>query len=58
MVTRRGTNDFRGTARFLSAKGDGLGFLGQSQSDFDCADLGPNQACEDFEPGFINAIDE
>ena len=58
MVTRRGTNDFRGTARFLSAKGDGLGFLGQSQSDFDCAELGPNQTCDSFMPGFINRVDE
>ena len=58
MVTRRGTNEFRGTARFLSAKGDGLGFLGQSHSAFDCADLGPNQTCEDFVPSSINSIDE
>ncbi len=58
MVTKRGTNEFRGTARFLSAKGDGLGFLGQSQSDFDCADLGPNQDCDTFETNSINSIAE
>ena len=58
MVTRRGTNQFRGTARFLSAKGNGLGFLGQSRSAFDCAELAPNQTCEGFEPSSINQVDE
>ena len=58
MVTKRGTNEFRGTARFLSAKGDGLGFLGQSTSDFNCGDLGPNQDCDTFETNSINSISE
>ena len=40
MVTRRGTNEFRGTARFLSAKKDGLGFFSQSHADVDCGDAG------------------
>ena len=58
MVTKRGTNEFRGTARFLSAKGDGLGFLGQSHSDLDCGDLGPNQSCDSFETNSINSVNE
>ena len=58
MVTRRGTNEFRGTARFLSAKGDGLGFLGQSQSDFNCSQLGPNQDCDTFTTNSINSVSE
>ncbi len=58
MVTRRGTNEFRGTARFLSAKGDGLGFLGQSQSSLSCSQLGPNQDCDTFETNSINSVSE
>ncbi len=58
MVTRRGTNEFRGTARFLSAKGDGLGFLGQSQSSLSCNQLGPNQDCDTFETNSINSVSE
>ncbi len=58
MVTRRGTNEFRGTARFLSAKGDGLGFLSQSHSDFNCNDLGANQDCDTFGLKSINSITE
>jgi hypothetical protein len=46
MVTRRGTNEFRGTARFIDAKKDGLGFLSQSHSEFDCNDAGEGQDCE------------
>jgi hypothetical protein len=58
MVTRRGTNEFRGTARFLSAKEDGLGFLGGSTSDLDCADLAEGQDCNEFTPNSISSISE
>ena len=60
MVTRRGTNEFRGTARFLSAKGNGLGFLGQSGSDFNCADAGETQDCDSIAKSGkgINSINE
>jgi hypothetical protein len=47
MVTRRGTNEFRGTARFLDAKKDGLGFFNQSHSTFSCGDVGEGQDCDD-----------
>lgn len=56
MVTKRGTNEFRGTARFLSSKDDGLGFLGQSQSDLDCSDLAETQDCETFTSNRIRDI--
>ena len=58
LVTRRGTNEFRGTARFLSAKHDGLGFLGQSSSDFQCSDLAATQDCDSFEVSQVNNIAE
>jgi hypothetical protein len=58
MVTRRGTNEFRGTARFLSVKDDGLGFLGNSSPDFDCGDLHPDQDCDTFTTNRIEAIAE
>ena len=58
MVTKRGTNEFRGTARFLSAKGDGLGFLGQSQSSLNCSQLGPNQDCDTFTTNSVNSVAE
>jgi hypothetical protein len=58
LVTRRGTNEFRGTARFLSARDDGLGFLGQSGSGLDCSDLPETQDCDSFVPAQINDISE
>ena len=58
MVTRRGTNDFRGSARFFSTKDDGLGFLGGSSSDVDCADLHPDQSCEGFSTNGVKSISE
>lgn len=58
MVTRRGTNEFRGSARFLSVKDDGLGFLGGSSSNFDCSDLHPDQDCDTFTSNRIKAISE
>ncbi len=58
MVTRRGTNEFRGSARFLSAKNDGLGFLGGSSSSFDCSDLHPDQDCATFTTNRVESISE
>jgi hypothetical protein len=60
MVTRRGTNEFRGTARFLNARRDGLGFLGQSGSDGNCKDVPDTQDCDSvFKSGKgINNITE
>ncbi len=58
LVTRRGTNGFRGSAHVRSARGDGLGFLGQSSSSFDCSDLSPNQSCDEFEVSSINRVGE
>ncbi len=58
LVTRRGTNEFRGSAHVFSARGNGLGFLGQSSSDFDCSDLGSNQSCDDFTVSSINLVGE
>ena len=58
LVTRRGTNDFRGTARFISARDDGLGFLEQSASAFSCADLTPSQDCASFVPSKIEVVNE
>jgi hypothetical protein len=58
MVTRRGTNEFRGSARFLSARADGLGFLGTSSSNLDCGDLHPSQNCDTFTTNSVDQVDE
>jgi hypothetical protein len=58
VVTRRGTNDFRGSARFISGRDDGLGFLGQSSSDLDCADLAETQDCESFTTPSVKRVEE
>jgi len=43
-VTKRGTNEFRGSARFLLTRGDGyFGALEQADTGFNESDLGPGQ---------------
>jgi hypothetical protein len=57
MVTKRGTNEFRGSARFLLTDGAGyFGFLEQADSGFDENDLGPGQ--EEFVPNRIDRIQD
>jgi len=57
MVTKRGTNEFRGSARFLLTDGSGyFGFLEQADPGFDENDLGPGQ--EDFVPNQVDRIQE
>ena len=58
MVTRRGTNEFRGAARFFSARADGLGFLGASSTGINCSDLHPDQDCDDFKTNGVVQNDE
>ena len=58
MVTKRGTNEFRGSARFFAAKGDGLGFLGSSSSDLSCGDLPETQDCDSLAANAVNDISE
>lgn len=57
MVTRRGTNEFRGSARFLMTDGAGyFGLLEQADSGFDSGKLGPGQ--EGFVPNRIDRIED
>ena len=57
LVTKRGTNEFRGSARFLLTDGDGyFGFLEQADSGFSSSDLGPGQP--EFEPNHIDRIQD
>jgi len=57
LVTKRGTNELRGSARFLLTDGSGyFGVLEQADSGFDENDLGPGQ--EDFVPNRIDRIQD
>ncbi len=57
LVTRRGTNEFRGSARFLLTDGAGyFGVLEQADSGFDSGKLGPGQ--EGFVPNRIDRIED
>ncbi len=57
MVTRRGTNQFRGSARFLMTDGAGyFGVLEEADSGFDPGKLGPGQ--EGFVPNRIDRIED
>jgi len=57
MVTKRGTNEFRGSARFLLTDGSGyFGLLEQADPGFDENDLGPGQ--EDFVPNQVDRIQD
>ena len=57
MVTKRGTNEFRGSARFLLTDNDGyFGVLQQAEPGFDNNDLGAGQ--EGFVPNQIDRIEE
>ena len=56
LVTKRGTNEFRGSARFLVTDSDGLLFLDQSHADIGPGDLGPGQGT--FIGNSINKIEE
>ncbi|HVS66836.1 MAG TPA: TonB-dependent receptor [Thermoanaerobaculia bacterium] len=49
LVTKRGSNEFRGSARFYGTKASGYfgGGLKQSQPNVDAADLGPGQCLPD-----------
>jgi hypothetical protein len=58
LVTKRGTNEFRGSARFLLTRGEGyFGALDQADSGFSDSDLGPGQP-PGFEPNRINNIQD
>ncbi|MEJ2086819.1 MAG: TonB-dependent receptor, partial [Acidobacteriota bacterium] len=49
LVTKRGSNEFRGSARFLLTDPDGyFGALKQGNDDLDPNDLGPGQSPENF----------
>ena len=57
MVTKRGTNEFRGSARFLLTDGAGyFGLLEQADPGFDEDDLGPGQ--EGFVPNQVDRIQD
>ncbi len=56
LVTKRGTNEFRGSARFLVTDSDGLIFAKQSGADIDRSELATGQA--DFIGNSINKIEE
>ena len=57
LVTKRGTNDFRGSARYLVTDPDGyLGVLEQADADFNPSDLGPTQTT--FTAPSINRIED
>ena len=57
MVTKRGTNEFRGSARFLLTDDAGyFGVLEQANSGFDESELGPGQ--EDFVPNNADRIQD
>ncbi len=57
MVTKRGTNEFRGSARFLLTDDAGyFGLLEQADSGFDEDDLGPGQ--EEFVPNHVDRIQD
>jgi len=57
MVTKRGTNEFRGSARFLLTDDSGyFGVLEQADSGFDESDLGPGQ--EGFVPNQVDRLQD
>ncbi len=56
LVTKRGTNEFRGSARFLVTDSDGLLFLDQSGPDISPSELAPSQNA--FIGNSINKIEE
>ena len=57
MVTKRGTNEFRGSARFLLTDGNGyFGVLEQAEPGFDEDDLGPGQ--KGFVPNEVDRIQD
>ncbi len=57
MVTKRGTNEFRGSARFLLTDSAGyFGILEQAEPGFDEDDLGPGQ--EGFIPNQVDRIQD
>ncbi len=56
MVTKRGTNEFRGSARFLVTDSDGLLFLQQSSPDINPGELADSQ--DAFIGNSINKIEE
>ncbi len=56
LVTKRGTNEFRGSARFLVTDSNGLAFAKQSGADIPTSELGPGQS--GFIGNGINKIEE
>ena len=60
MVTKRGSNQFRGSARFFNVKGDGYfgGAMKQSRPNVDPTDMGPGQEFEDYVGPRIRAAEE
>ncbi len=56
LVTKRGTNEFRGSARFLVTDSNAFLFLKQSSPDIDASDRAPSQ--DNFIGNSINKIEE
>jgi len=57
LVTKRGSNEMRGSARFLLTEGDGhFGVLEQAQPGFDSDELGPGQ--EEFIGNSIDRVQD
>ncbi len=56
LITKRGTNEFRGSARFLVTDSDGLIFAKQSSPDISPGELAPDQ--DAFIGNGINKIEE
>lgn len=59
LVTKRGSNEFRGSARFYVTDGGGqLEIFDQADPEVDTAELGPGQTPADFTPNSINRIED
>ncbi len=60
LVTKRGSNEFRGSARFFNTKAQGYfgGALRQAQPNVSGADMGPGQSLDDYEGAQIREIEE
>ncbi len=60
LVTKRGSNEFRGSARFFNTKAQGYfgGFLPQARVNVNEEDMGPGQSLDDYKGAQIREIEE
>ncbi len=60
LVTKRGSNEFRGSARFFETRADGYfgGLMEQAEVDVGPEDMGPGQEIEDYSGNQLRGVED